>query len=217
MSVQVARPLGAIARTGCTKEPRDGRLSCARRCGLVGDRRQVAGRLPRTAAVHAARWCNRFTLDDQCPAGHGAICCAIIGARWRMGAPHLSRPRAARGRHPAMLRRCRDGCRKFVSGQLDEENPFVLISSGLLVQSDEGVSDLVVDRIGVTTAIYREEPDHSIQFWKRVDRSDLIGDRSYDEVTMMGMNRMFIRWTRARWAGPSPSLSLLKVDLDLIT
>ncbi|KZV28090.1 hypothetical protein F511_15327 [Dorcoceras hygrometricum] len=33
----------------------------------------------------------------------------------------------------------------------------------------------------------------------------------------MGMNRMFIRWTRARWAGPSPSLSLLKVDLDLIT
>ncbi|KZV45944.1 hypothetical protein F511_28891 [Dorcoceras hygrometricum] len=43
-----------------------------------------------------------------------------------------------------------------------------------------------------------------------VDRSDLIGDRSYDEVMVMGMNRMFIRWTRARWAGPSPSLSLLK-------
>ncbi|KZV37879.1 pentatricopeptide repeat-containing protein [Dorcoceras hygrometricum] len=33
----------------------------------------------------------------------------------------------------------------------------------------------------------------------------------------MGMNRMFIRWTRSRWAGPSPSLSLLNVDLDLIT
>ncbi|KZV14066.1 hypothetical protein F511_44467 [Dorcoceras hygrometricum] len=47
---------------------------------------------------------------------------------------------------------------KLVSGQLDVENPFVLISSGLLVQPDEGVSDLVVDRIGVTTAIYREEP-----------------------------------------------------------
>ncbi|KZV48706.1 hypothetical protein F511_19246 [Dorcoceras hygrometricum] len=47
---------------------------------------------------------------------------------------------------------------KIVSGQLDVENPFVLISSGLLVQPDEGVSDLVVDRIGVTTAIYREEP-----------------------------------------------------------
>ncbi|KZV54454.1 DNA-directed RNA polymerase V subunit 1 [Dorcoceras hygrometricum] len=39
-----------------------------------------------------------------------------------------------------------------------EENPIVLISSGLLVQSDEGISDLVVDRIGVSTAIYREEP-----------------------------------------------------------
>ncbi|KZV15910.1 hypothetical protein F511_24433 [Dorcoceras hygrometricum] len=39
-------------------------------------------------------------------------------------------------------------CRKFVSGQLDEENPFVLISSALLVQPDEGVLVLVVDRIG---------------------------------------------------------------------
>ncbi|KZV13643.1 hypothetical protein F511_45187 [Dorcoceras hygrometricum] len=47
---------------------------------------------------------------------------------------------------------------KLVSDQLDVENPFVLISSGLLVQPDEGVSDLVMDRIGVTTAIYREEP-----------------------------------------------------------
>ncbi|KZT76492.1 hypothetical protein F511_46480 [Dorcoceras hygrometricum] len=45
--------------------------------------------------------------------------------------------------------------RKFVSGQLDEENPFVLISSALLVQPDEGVSDLVVDRIGVN---YRNLP-----------------------------------------------------------
>ncbi|KZV31310.1 hypothetical protein F511_38794 [Dorcoceras hygrometricum] len=48
--------------------------------------------------------------------------------------------------------------RKFVSGQFDEENPFVLISSVLLVQADEGVSFLVVDRIGDSTAIYREEP-----------------------------------------------------------
>ncbi|KZV55017.1 hypothetical protein F511_30444 [Dorcoceras hygrometricum] len=37
-------------------------------------------------------------------------------------------------------------------------NPIVLISSGFLVQSDEGISDLVVDRIGVSTAIYREAP-----------------------------------------------------------
>ncbi|KZV22383.1 hypothetical protein F511_25326, partial [Dorcoceras hygrometricum] len=38
--------------------------------------------------------------------------------------------------------------RKIVSGQLDEENLFVLISSVLLVQADEGVSFLVMDRIG---------------------------------------------------------------------
>ncbi|KZV23991.1 hypothetical protein F511_17979 [Dorcoceras hygrometricum] len=38
--------------------------------------------------------------------------------------------------------------RKIISGQFDEENPFVLISSFLLVQADEGVSFLVVDRIG---------------------------------------------------------------------
>ncbi|KZV34315.1 hypothetical protein F511_36989 [Dorcoceras hygrometricum] len=41
-----------------------------------------------------------------------------------------------------------DRRRKIVSGQFDEENPFVLISSALLVQPDEEVSDLVVDRIG---------------------------------------------------------------------
>ncbi|KZV58298.1 hypothetical protein F511_01149 [Dorcoceras hygrometricum] len=38
--------------------------------------------------------------------------------------------------------------RKIVSSQFDEENPFVLISSVLLVQADEGVSFLVMDRIG---------------------------------------------------------------------
>ncbi|KZV36942.1 hypothetical protein F511_25767 [Dorcoceras hygrometricum] len=44
---------------------------------------------------------------------------------------------------------------KIVSGQFDEENPFVLISSVFLVQADEGVSFLVVDRIG---DIYRNLP-----------------------------------------------------------
>ncbi|KZV44230.1 hypothetical protein F511_43278 [Dorcoceras hygrometricum] len=48
-----------------------------------------------------------------------------------------------------------DRRRKIVSGQFDEENPLVLISSALLVQPDEGVSDLVVDRIGVN---YRNLP-----------------------------------------------------------
>ncbi|KZV34357.1 U-box domain-containing protein 4-like [Dorcoceras hygrometricum] len=47
---------------------------------------------------------------------------------------------------------------EICSGQFDVENPIVLISSGLLVQSDEGVSDLVVDRIDVATAINREAP-----------------------------------------------------------
>ncbi|KZV18696.1 hypothetical protein F511_14206 [Dorcoceras hygrometricum] len=45
--------------------------------------------------------------------------------------------------------------RKIAFGQFNEENPFVLISSVLLVQADEGVSFLVVDRIG---DIYRSLP-----------------------------------------------------------
>ncbi|KZV36816.1 hypothetical protein F511_22851 [Dorcoceras hygrometricum] len=45
--------------------------------------------------------------------------------------------------------------RKIVSGQFDEENPFVPISSVLLVQADEGVSFLVVDRI---SDFYRNLP-----------------------------------------------------------
>ncbi|KZT75590.1 hypothetical protein F511_47385 [Dorcoceras hygrometricum] len=57
-----------------------------------------------------------------------------------------------------MRRRRRRHFAGICSGQFFEENPFMLISSGLLVQSDKGVSDLVVDRIGVSTAIYREEP-----------------------------------------------------------
>ncbi|KZV34683.1 hypothetical protein F511_21798 [Dorcoceras hygrometricum] len=59
--------------------------------------------------------------------------------------PLLSKRRRRRQPCAAAAARCR---RKFVSGQLDEENPFVLISSTLLVQPDEGVSVLVVDRIG---------------------------------------------------------------------
>ncbi|KZV51278.1 hypothetical protein F511_44186 [Dorcoceras hygrometricum] len=44
------------------------------------------------------------------------------------------------------------------SDQLFEENPSVLISSGLLLQADEGVSLPVVDLIDESTAAYREEP-----------------------------------------------------------
>ncbi|KZV06669.1 acyl-CoA dehydrogenase-related protein [Dorcoceras hygrometricum] len=41
------------------------------------------------------------------------------------------------------------------SGQFDEENPSAQISSGLLVQADEGIPPPVVDLIGV---IYRNLP-----------------------------------------------------------
>ncbi|KZV37756.1 hypothetical protein F511_19824 [Dorcoceras hygrometricum] len=56
-----------------------------------------------------------------------------------------------RRRPPCAAAAAADRRRKNVSGQFDEENPFVLISSTLLVQPDEGVSDL----IGV---IYRSLP-----------------------------------------------------------
>ncbi|KZV31904.1 hypothetical protein F511_24633 [Dorcoceras hygrometricum] len=59
-----------------------------------------------------------------------------------------------RRRRPPCAAAARLG-RKIVSDQLDEENPFVQNSSVLLVQADEGVSVLVVDRIGV---IYRNLP-----------------------------------------------------------
>ncbi|KZV41231.1 hypothetical protein F511_41436 [Dorcoceras hygrometricum] len=44
---------------------------------------------------------------------------------------------------------------RICSGQLDKENPSALISSGLLVQADEGVSLSVMDLIDV---IYRRLP-----------------------------------------------------------
>ncbi|KZV48107.1 hypothetical protein F511_15762 [Dorcoceras hygrometricum] len=56
--------------------------------------------------------------------------------------PPLYKPPPCAASAAARLRR------KIVSGQFDEENPFVLISSVLLVQADEGVSFLVMDRIG---------------------------------------------------------------------
>ncbi|KZV36796.1 hypothetical protein F511_20549 [Dorcoceras hygrometricum] len=56
----------------------------------------------------------------------------------------IGRSQAPRRQQAAAARRRR----KFVSGQFDEENPFVLISSVLLVQANEGVSFFVMDRIG---------------------------------------------------------------------
>ncbi|KZV50599.1 acyl-CoA dehydrogenase-related protein [Dorcoceras hygrometricum] len=59
---------------------------------------------------------------------------------------------ASQNRRPSSLKQAAaaaaDLRRKFVSCQFDEQNPFVQNSSVLLVQPDEGVSVLVVDRIG---------------------------------------------------------------------
>ncbi|KZV19066.1 hypothetical protein F511_13982 [Dorcoceras hygrometricum] len=51
-------------------------------------------------------------------------------------------------RHKCQQAAAADLRRKFVSGQFDEEDPFVQNSSMLLVQPDEGVSVLFMDRIG---------------------------------------------------------------------
>ncbi|KZV38559.1 hypothetical protein F511_27584 [Dorcoceras hygrometricum] len=73
-----------------------------------------------------------------------------IRDHWAAASPPLHIRR--RRRPPCAAARLR---RKIVSGQFDEENPFVLISSVLLVQADKGVLFLVVDRIG---DIYRNLP-----------------------------------------------------------
>ncbi|KZV22787.1 hypothetical protein F511_24834 [Dorcoceras hygrometricum] len=73
--------------------------------------------------------------------------------RWAT-APYLLSKRRRR-RPPCAAAAAVRRRRKFISGQLDEENPFVQNSSVLLVQADEGVSVLVVDRIG---DIYRSLP-----------------------------------------------------------
>ncbi|KZV49273.1 hypothetical protein F511_38758 [Dorcoceras hygrometricum] len=83
--------------------------------------------------------------------GDVARCFTMI--RWAVLAAALSLLSTSRRRAPPPPPPVFAG--KFVSGQFDEENPFVLISSVLLVQAEEGVSFLVVDRIG---DIYRNLP-----------------------------------------------------------
>ncbi|KZV25350.1 hypothetical protein F511_22844 [Dorcoceras hygrometricum] len=64
-----------------------------------------------------------------------------------------SSPKAAAA--AVVRRRRRLSSPEIVPANLDEENLSASISSGLLVQADEGVSHLVVDRIDV---IYRRLP-----------------------------------------------------------
>ncbi|KZV32639.1 hypothetical protein F511_14763 [Dorcoceras hygrometricum] len=81
---------------------------------------------------------------------------SICDAKYHVSLPPLpSSPNALRRRPPCAAAAAARLRRKIISGHLDEENPFVLISSVLLVQADEGVSFLVVDRIG---DIYRNLP-----------------------------------------------------------
>ncbi|KZV16751.1 hypothetical protein F511_35971 [Dorcoceras hygrometricum] len=68
-------------------------------------------------------------------------------------APLSSLAAAAVGHHAAAA-----APRRSCFDQLFEEFPSVLISSGLLVQADEGVSLPVVDLIDESTTAYREEP-----------------------------------------------------------
>ncbi|KZV51393.1 hypothetical protein F511_37104 [Dorcoceras hygrometricum] len=86
------------------------------------------------------------------PLGRSGI--VIPEPQWLWAHGYLTRnrrpsPLSSRRRRRRVCRRRRHLLhRKIVSGQFDEENPFVQISSVLLVQADEGVSFLVVDRIG---------------------------------------------------------------------
>ncbi|KZV42825.1 CAP-Gly domain-containing linker protein 1-like [Dorcoceras hygrometricum] len=74
----------------------------------------------------------------------------VIWTRARWAALSIAAPSSfsKRRRRPPCAAASARRRRKFVSGQLNEENPFVQNSSALLVQPDEGVSVLVVDRIG---------------------------------------------------------------------
>ncbi|KZV23513.1 hypothetical protein F511_39609 [Dorcoceras hygrometricum] len=100
--------------------------------------------IPRGSWGHVARRSYHDPMDKS-----GIV---ISEKQWFCG--HPSPPLSSRRRPPcaAAAARLRQ---KFVSGQFDEENPFVLISSVLLVQADEGISFLVVYRIG---DIYRNLP-----------------------------------------------------------
>ncbi|KZV13896.1 hypothetical protein F511_44812 [Dorcoceras hygrometricum] len=92
-------------------------------------------------------------------------------------------------------RRRRFSRRKIVSGQLDEENPFVQNSSVLLVQADEGVSVLVIGRIG---DIYRSLP-------KRADVIvTTVGARHKCQQDRINKRKFFFRPIAAAWsAAPS--------------
>ncbi|KZV20506.1 DNA-directed RNA polymerase V subunit 1 [Dorcoceras hygrometricum] len=81
--------------------------------------------------------------------------------RWAASKAPPTSPQTSRRRRRLLTGIC--------SGQLDEKNPSALISSGLLVQADEGVSLPVVDLIDKSTAAYREVP---LECYKVVEAAD---------------------------------------------
>ncbi|KZV50279.1 hypothetical protein F511_39505 [Dorcoceras hygrometricum] len=83
--------------------------------------------------------CRLITPKLVAPLGSGVTTCTKPAASLSQTSRRYSR---------RLRRAAADLRRKFVSGQFEEQNPFVQNSSELLVQPDEGVSVLVVDRIG---------------------------------------------------------------------
>ncbi|KZV21591.1 dystroglycan-like [Dorcoceras hygrometricum] len=49
-----------------------------------------------------------------------------------------------------------------------------------------------------------------------ISRTNTNTPSNYDEVTVIGMNRMFIRWTRARWTGPRSLVYLIRQKTSII-
>ncbi|KZV55003.1 F-box associated ubiquitination effector family protein [Dorcoceras hygrometricum] len=102
------------------------------------------------------------------------------------------------GRRPPLIdRTCSD--------QFFEENPSALISSGLLVQADEGVSLPVVDLIDESTAAYREEPV-SLRFWLEPGAC-----RQQDMLTWTDMITWSPAWTdMLTWSPTVLTVSVVK-------
>ncbi|KZV53145.1 hypothetical protein F511_16480 [Dorcoceras hygrometricum] len=124
----------ALSLGGASRE--SSRIAAGPPCAMNA---AVDGR-PLQATGVGARWRRWSTLRARC-------CAALRFERWCTRCHRVFVAAAA----AADLRR------KFVSGQFDEENPFVLISSALLVQPDEGVSVRVVNRIGDYLPQYTEK------------------------------------------------------------
>ncbi|KZV42325.1 hypothetical protein F511_18338 [Dorcoceras hygrometricum] len=143
----------AVADLLCSLVARDRGQRLARddgRCPSQGGARDIAQRCDVEAPL-LARWpddVDRSDLIGDRSYDEVAAMDIVIWTRARWAGPSPFRPSSPRTRRRPRTAAAADRRRKIVSGQFDDENPFVLILSALLVQPDEGVSDLVVDRIG---------------------------------------------------------------------